>query len=331
MTQEPRAPVSEVVRVSAPTEGRNPRTLDIDTLPTLELLRRINAEDRRVPEAVAAVLPALAVAVDGAAARYRAGGRIHYFGAGTSGRIAVLDAVELWPTFSVSPERFVAHLAGGAEAMVRSREGSEDDADSGAADAADVRAGDVAVGLAASGRTPYVRGAMRAARAAGALTIAVTANPDAPLAADVHHHIGCDTGPEVIAGSTRLKAGTAQKLVLNAFSTALMVRAGKTYSNLMVDVVATNAKLRGRVITMLVEASGEDEHACVAALAAADGDTKTALVTLLAGVDPTTARAALQRSDGVVRAALGVLAVRDGQDPPATPPAAARRPDEEPT
>ena len=321
----------DIVRVSAPTEARNPRTLDIDTLPTLELLRRINDEDRRVPEAVAEVLPALAEAVDGAAARFKAGGRIHYFGAGTSGRIAVLDAVELWPTFSVPPERFVAHLAGGAEAMVRSREGSEDDADLGALDAADVTAADVAVGLAASGRTPYVRGAMRAARAAGALTIAVTANPDAPLAADVHHHIGCDTGPEVIAGSTRLKAGTAQKLVLNAFSTAVMVRAGKTYSNLMVDVVATNAKLRGRVITMLVEASGAPESECLAALAAADGDTKVALVTLLAGVDPATARTALERSDGVVRAALGLVAARDSRPPPTTPPPPPPRSDEEPT
>lgn len=293
--------------VESPTEVRNPRTTDIDILPTLQVLEQLNAEDRTVAPAVARVLPELAAAIDAALARYLAGGRIHYFGAGTSGRLAIADAAELPPTFSAGADRVIAHHAGGAATVGLAVEDVEDDDSAGAADAAGLGADDIAVGLSASGRTPYVGGALRAARRAGALTILISANPRAALAAHVDHHIGVDTGPEAIAGSTRLKAGTAQKLVLNSFSTALMIRLGKTYSNLMVDVIPANAKLRGRVLRILMEATGCDEAACADALAAADGDTKTALVSLLAGVDAGAAATALRQGDGRVRAALAAI------------------------
>lgn len=294
-------------QVESPTEARNTRTADIDVVPTLQALEQINAEDHIVASAVRAVLPELAAAVDAALVRYRAGGRVHYFGAGTSGRIAVADAAELPPTFSSPPDRVIAHHAGGTATVGLAAEQVEDDAEAGAADAAAVRSGDVAIGLTASGRTPYVAGALRAARRAGALTVLISANPHAPLAADTDHHIGVDTGPEAIAGSTRMKAGTAQKLVLNSFSTALMIRDGKTYSNLMVDMVPANAKLRGRVLRILMEASGADEARCAAALAAADGHTRTALVCLLTGADIPAAAAALHDAGGGVRAALAAL------------------------
>lgn len=295
------------VRVTSPTEGRNPRTHQIDQLRTVDVLRLINDEDRTVAPAVAVVLPALAEAVDRACERLRRGGDVHYFGAGTSGRLGVQDAAELPPTFSVAPGRFVAHQAGGGGAVSRARESAEDHAALGAADAGGLRAIDVAVGLTASGRTPYVRGVLEAAAATGALRVLVTANPDADLAPLADVHVGVDTGPEVIAGSTRMKAGTAQKLVLNAFSTALMVRLGKTWSNLMVDVVAKNDKLRGRVLTILEEATGAGEARCAAALAQADGDLKVALVCLLGDTDAASARVALARADGVPRTALALL------------------------
>jgi N-acetylmuramic acid 6-phosphate etherase len=246
--------------------------------------------------------------VDTAVQRFAEGGRIHYFGAGTSGRLGLLDAAELPPTFGGAPDRVVAHHAGGGGAAARAVEDAEDHEVAGAADAAEVGAGDVAIGISASGRTPYVAGALQVAGRAGAFTVLVSSNPQAPLAEVVDRHVCVDTGPEPIAGSTRMKAGTAAKLVLNSFSTALMVRLGKTYSNLMVDVAANNAKLRGRVLSILAEASGQDEPSCAAALDAAGGDTKTALVSLLADTDPTSARAALAESEGSVRTALTRLA-----------------------
>ena len=213
-------------RVAAPTEERNPATADIDAVPTVEVLRLLNAEDARVPAAVAAVLPALAEVVDETVRRLRAGGRVHYFGAGTSGRVAVMDAAELIPTFGLPPGVVVAHIAGGIQALTIPVEGAEDSAEGGAADAAEVTAGDVVVGLTASGRAPYVAGALRAARAVGAYTALVSANPDAALAGEADVHLGPDTGPEAIAGSTRLKAATAQKLILNGLSTAAMIALG---------------------------------------------------------------------------------------------------------
>jgi N-acetylmuramic acid 6-phosphate etherase len=290
-----------------PTEGRNPRTLDIDMLPTLEVLRLINAEDERVPHAVAQALPQVAEAVDLAVETLRGGGRVHYFGAGTSGRLAVLDAAELPPTFGIEPGWVVAHHAGGLGAISQATEGVEDDVELGAREAADLRDGDLAVGVTASGRTPYVVGALRAAAGAGARTVLVSSNPSAAAGADVDVHIAVDTGPEAVTGSTRMKAGTAAKLVLNAMSTAVMVRLGRTYSNLMVSVNALNSKLRGRLIKILVEATGMDAETCATALADSGGDTRTALVSLLCDVPSDCAAEALAGSGGAVREALRTI------------------------
>jgi len=302
-------------RVVAPTEERNGSTTDIDLLPTLEVLRLLNAEDATVPRLVAEVLPALAEAVDLAVAAVLAGGRVHYFGAGTSGRVAVMDAAELLPTFGLDHQTVVAHHAGGLRALAQPAENAEDDSATGGRDAAQLTRLDVAVGLTASGRTPYVGGALRGAREAGAATVLVSANPAAELAALADVHIGVDTGPEAIAGSTRLKAATAQKLVINGFSTALAVRLGRTYSNLMVDVMATNAKLRGRLVTILQEATGRPAGACTDALAEARGELKTALVSLLAGCSVDDARRRLEAASGNARLALadgGPAPVADG-------------------
>lgn len=305
---------TQYARVQSPTEERNPRTTRIDLVPTLEVLRMLNDEDRVLPDAVRAVLPALATVVDEAARRLAAGGRMHYFGAGTSGRLAVMDAAELIPTFGLAPDVVVAHHAGGAPALLRPTENIEDDPQRGATEAEVVEAGDIVVGLTASGRTPFVGGALRAARAAGAYTVLVSANPRAELARDADVHLAVDTGPEAVAGSTRLKAGTAQKLVLNSLSTALMVALGRTYSNLMVEMNAANAKLRGRVLTILTEASGEPEEECARALAESGGEVKTAIVALIAGVDAQAARAALGTGEGRVRAALQALGARGAGD-----------------
>jgi len=297
------------VIVRAPTEERNSGTYDIDLLPALEVLRQINAEDTTVPAAVGAVLPELARAVELGVAALESGAAIHYFGAGTSGRIAAQDAAELPPTYGVPAEWVVAHHAGGGEALARAVEGIEDDWESGRIDAAGVAEGSLVVGLAASGRTPYVGGALEAARERGASTVLISANPGASLAGAADVHVGVSTGAEVIAGSTRMKAGTAQKLALNAFSTAVMVRMGRTFSNLMVGVDATNGKLRGRVVTILTQATGLDEGACAEALTAADGDTRVALVSLLADVDAARAARALGTARGRVRDALAQLGV----------------------
>ena len=298
----------DMVRVDSPTELRNPATTDIDQLSTLDILYKINAEDATVPGAVAAVLPELARLVDFAVAALRAGHRVHYIGAGTSGRLAVLDAAELIPTFNIPGDWFMPHHAGGAGALLRAVENAEDDANAGAAEMREhVRAGDVVVGLTASGRTPYVVGALAAARELGARTALVSANPGASANSSVDVPIAVDTGPEAIAGSTRMKAGTAQKLVLTSFSTATMVRFGRTYSNLMVSMRATNAKLRGRTLRILREATGASEQDCADALAAADGDLKVALVMLVAGTDPARAAAAIEGAEGHVRTALAAL------------------------
>ena len=290
--------------VSSPTEERHPGTHALDSMSTLELLTALNDEDARVAPAVLQVLPALASAVDLAVERIRAGGTVHYFGAGTSGRLAVIDAAELMPTFNAPVGLFVAHHAGGAEALLTAVENAEDDAELGAQEASMVGPRDVVVGLTASGRTPYVAGALAAASARGALTVLITANPHSELAGTVGYLLAVDTGPEVITGSTRLKAGTAQKLVLNSFSTAVMVRLGRTWSNLMVDMVATNAKLRGRVIRILCEATGADELAARHALERASGELKPALLSLLAEVEPHAARVALEHHQGSVAQAL---------------------------
>lgn len=295
------------LRIDAPTEQRNPDTVDLDLLATEPLLRLINAEDQRVAPAVERALPDLARAVDVAVRVLQDGGTIHYFGAGTSGRIATMDAAELAPTFGLDPRCVVPHHAGGATAMDAALEDVEDDVASGRAEADELGPRDLAVGLTASGRTPYVAGALSRARENGAATVLVSANPRAQIAPGADIHVCAETGPEVLAGSTRMKAGTAQKLVLNAFSTAVMVRLGRTYSNLMTSVVAKNAKLNGRMVTILAEASGRDLDVCTRALAEADNDLRLALVQLLADVDHDRAARALHQADGVVRAALNIL------------------------
>lgn len=305
MTQSPWLP--EGGAATSPTELRNARTLDIDLLPTESLLERLNDEDATVATAVRQALPDLAKIVDAAARALRSGGRIHYFGSGTSGRLAFLDAAELGPTFGLRPGVVVAHIAGGVPALTRAAENAEDDAASGAADAAGVTAADVVMGLSASGSAAYVSGALSASRQAGAVTALITGNRDSPLAKFADIVVLADTGPEAITGSTRLKAGTAEKMLLNSFSTALMVRDGRTFSNLMVRLAPVNAKLRTRQVRLLRQASGAAEAESAAALAAADGDVSVALVTLLSGAGTAAARVALDKSDGVVRAAIDWL------------------------
>ncbi|MCA5894804.1 N-acetylmuramic acid 6-phosphate etherase [Isoptericola sp. NEAU-Y5] len=295
-----------VVRLASPTEERNPRTTDIDLLSTADLVRVILDEDAGVASVVRAERFRVTQMVDLAVTAIRAGGRVHYAGAGTSGRLGVLDAVELAPTYGVGAEWFDAHLAGGPDAMTVSVEGAEDDAEVGRRDLDHVGPHDLVVGLAASGRTPYVAGALDLARERGARTALVSANPGAPLAVGVDVAILLDTGPEAVTGSTRMKAASAQKIVLNTFSTATMVRLGKTYSNLMVDVRATNAKLRARLVRLLAQATGLDPEDCAAVLAEAGGEVQVALVMLLAGVEGATARRALDGSGGV-RGALSRL------------------------
>ncbi|WET79162.1 N-acetylmuramic acid 6-phosphate etherase [Amycolatopsis sp. QT-25] len=301
----------QVVHVDSPTEQRNPRTTDIDLMSTMGILGAINAEDRRVPEAVAAVLPQVARAVDFAVEALRSGHRVHYFGAGTSGRLATLDAAELVPTFNVPSDWFIAHHAGGARALRQAVEDAEDNAKAGAAEVTEsVVPGDFVLGLTASGRTPFVLGALAAASRRGARTALVSGNPAAVPPPGVDVLIAVDTGPEAIAGSTRMKAGTAQKIILTAFSTATMIKLGRTYSNLMVSMRATNAKLRGRTIRILREATGMSMADCSDALTEADGDLKVALVHLLSGEDVANAAKALAANDGHVRKALDSLRVR---------------------
>lgn len=290
----------------ATTEGRNNRTMDLDEFTVHELLTAMNDEDRLVPDAVRRVLPAVERTVDLAVTALRSGGRLIYQGAGTSGRLGVLDAAECPPTFGVSPGLVLGVLAGGDAAMFRSEEGAEDSAERGRDDLAalDLSAADVVIGIAASGRTPYVLGGLDYARSVGASTVALSCNPGAAISAHAEVAIEIDNGPEVLTGSTRLKAGTSQKLVLNMISTAAMVRTGKAFSNLMVDVAPSNVKLADRVVRIIGEATGCDEAAARAAADAADGHAKTAIVMILADVDAPTARARLAAADGFVRAAI---------------------------
>lgn len=303
----PARPDAAVLSGALPTEARNPLSLDIDLWPTEAILELLHSEDRAAVASVQSAIPALASAVDLGVAALSQGGSIHYFGAGTSGRLAVLDAAELQPTYGVSDDLVVAHVAGGVAALVTARENVEDDERLGAVETAHLGPPDLVVGLTASGRTPYVGGALRGARAVGARTVLVTANPEAPLAEHADVLVVCDTGAEVVVGSTRMKAGTAQKLVLNSFSTAVMIRSGRTYSNLMDHMRTTNAKLRARAVTVLAMASGLDRHDCATVLADADGEVPTALVVLLAGVPTAVARQALADCGGVVRRTLRAL------------------------
>ncbi len=267
-----------------PTEGIDTATAQLDTLGSSDLVRTLIAANRTSVDAAERSTEAIAGAVDAVVRALRARRHVHYVGAGTSGRLAILDAAELPPTFGVSPDLVRAHIAGGSPAIVRAVEGAEDDSHAGAALGAVFAAGDVVIGLSASGGAPYVLGALVAARVAGATTIGIANAPGSPLLRDADIAIVLDTGAEPIAGSTRLKAGTAQKIVLNAISSAAMVQLGKVYGNLMVDVVATNVKLKRRAERLVHTILGEQVDAG-AVLAAAGGNVKRAVVMQRLGVD----------------------------------------------
>jgi N-acetylmuramic acid 6-phosphate etherase len=288
------------------TERHVPDHADLDLRPTRSLVELVNDEDSKVAVAVRSAGDQIAAAIDAVVERMRRGGRLVYVGAGSSGRLALVDAAECGPTFGVPPGLVIALVAGGPDALAVAQEAAEDDAGAGAVDveAAGVGPDDAVVALSASGVTPYVVGAVRAAAAAGALTVGVVCAEGSELGTLVDHEIVAVVGPEVIAGSTRMKAGTAQKLVLNAISTIAMVRLGKTFGNLMVDVVASNAKLRARARRAVALASGASLEQADAALEAANGEAKVAIVSLVAGLDATGARERLERSGGVVRTAL---------------------------
>ena len=296
---------SELALDQLATEGINPASAGIDRMTSLELARVMNEADASVAPAGAQPWPQIAAALAAITDRLAAGGRLIYMGAGTSGRLGVLDASECPPTFNTPPDQVVGWIAGGPAALTTSIEAVEDDPDLGRADAArlQIAAGDVLVGIAASGRTPYVLGALTYAREVGALTIALACNADPPIGRPADITIAVETGPEIVSGSTRLKAGTAQKMVLNMLSTGVMIRLGKTYGNLMVDVQLTNAKLRRRAVAILETVTGLSTEDATALLADA-GDTKTAIVAALAGVPPVAARERLRAAGGVVRRAL---------------------------
>ncbi|MFD8763848.1 N-acetylmuramic acid 6-phosphate etherase [Streptomyces mirabilis] len=288
------------------TEAFRPELSEIDRLSTLEIAKIMNAEDATVPTAVATQLPRIAAAIDAVAERMSRGGRLIYAGAGTAGRLGVLDASECPPTFNTDPSEVVGLIAGGPSAMVTSVEGAEDSKELAEADLKELSLtpDDTVVGVSASGRTPYAVGAVEHARARGALTIGLSCNAHSALAAAAEHGIEIVVGPELLTGSTRLKAGTAQKLVLNMLSTITMIRLGKTYGNLMVDVRASNEKLRARSRRIVALATGASDEEIEQALAATDGEVKNAILTILGGVDGPTAARLLEESDGHLRAAL---------------------------
>ncbi|MCT9003432.1 N-acetylmuramic acid 6-phosphate etherase [Streptomyces rhizosphaerihabitans] len=288
------------------TEAFRPELSEIDRLPTLEIARLMNGEDATVPTAVAAQLPLIAAAIDDIAERMSRGGRLIYAGAGTAGRLGVLDASECPPTFNTDPSQVVGMIAGGPSAMVTSIEGAEDSRELAAADldALAVTADDTVVGVSASGRTPYAVGAVEHARKQGALTVGLSCNAHSALAAAADHGIEVVVGPELLTGSTRLKSGTAQKLVLNMLSTITMIRLGKTYGNLMVDVRASNEKLRARSRRIVALATGASDEEIERALSTTDGEVKNAILTILSGVDGPTAARLLEESEGHLRAAL---------------------------
>ena len=288
------------------TEQRNVRTLNIDQLPTLEMLTLINEEDHRVAEAVKEVLPQVAKAVDTIYEKMAAGGRLIYVGAGTSGRLGVLDAVECPPTFGVPYELVVGLMAGGPSAFVKAAEGAEDRYDQGRQDLMDIQfsAADALVGIAASGRTPYVLGAMDYAHEVGAPVMALTCCRNSEMSRHADITMDPVPGPEVLTGSSRLKSGTAQKLILNMLSTATMIKLGKAYSNLMVDMKASNEKLYNRAVRIVSTAAEVDAETAEAALKQCDFHCKTAITMLLLGVTAQEARAALENAHGHISQAI---------------------------
>jgi N-acetylmuramic acid 6-phosphate etherase len=288
------------------TEQRNPRTRGLDKKSSSEIVRAMNREDKRVAVAVGRAAPQIARAVDAIVKAFESGGRLIYIGAGTSGRLAVLDASECPPTFGTPPQMVQALIAGGARAIRHAVEGAEDSASNGSRDLRRIglESNDVVVGIAASGTTPYVLGALRFARQRKAITVSITSNAGSALAREAEIAIVVETGPEIVAGSTRLKAGTAQKLVLNMLSTAAMARIGRVYENWMVAVALTNQKLKHRGARILEEAAGVSPSAAAHALRLAGHDMPTALVMLKTGVAASDARKRLTSARGNVRKAL---------------------------
>ncbi|MDW1981685.1 N-acetylmuramic acid 6-phosphate etherase [Vibrio sp. Vb0304] len=285
------------------SEGRNPDTMDIDLLPSLDIVQRINQQDKLVPLAVEKVLPEIAEAVDKITEAFKVGGRLFYIGAGTSGRLGVLDASECPPTFGTDPEMVVGIIAGGKEAMFRAKEGAEDDPALGEQDLKEntLTQRDVVVGIAASGRTPYVIGGLEYANELGATTVALSCNPDSPIADIADIAISPVVGPEALTGSTRLKSGTAQKLVLNMLTTASMIRLGKSYQNLMVDVKATNAKLVARAARIVMQATDCTNQEAKTALKETNYDAKLAILMILTGLDRESATEQLNAKQGYLR------------------------------
>ena len=288
------------------SEDRNPRSMEIDLFPTVEVLRSINEEDKGVPSAVEKVIPQIAEAVDDIVRAFRKGARLVYIGAGTSGRLGVLDASECPPTFSVPDGMVVGLIAGGTEALMHAIEGAEDDPDQGRQALADIglTADDVVVGIAVSGRTPYVIGALTYAKTLGARTVALSCNPNSAIAAIADIAISPVVGPEILTGSTRLKSGTAQKLILNMLTTASMIRIGKTYQNLMVDLHASNQKLVARAARIVMQATGCSSDEAREVLDLTENDVKLAILIQITGMDVGSARAALEGAGGFLRKAI---------------------------
>lgn len=288
------------------TEATDPRFADIDRMSVARLAETMNDADATVPAAVRRALPQIVPAIEAASERMASGGRLIYIGAGTPGRIGIVDASECPPTFSTPPELVFAIMAGGPGAIVTPVEGAEDDADAGVAavDDAEIGPRDTLIGIASSGRTPYVVAAVRRARERGALTVGLSCNTDTVLSETAEHGIEVEVGPEVLAGSTRLKSGTAQKLVLNMFSTIVMVQQGKVYGNLMVDLKATNHKLRERAVRMVQTIAEVDRDTAATALEASGFSVKVAVVMIRRGEDADTAAIRLSDADGRLRNAL---------------------------
>lgn len=298
--------ISELGRLVS--EERNPNTMHIDLLPTLDLLREINSEDSLVPAAVQKVIPEIAAVVDEIVAAFRKGGRLVYIGAGTSGRLGVLDASECPPTFGVPPGMVVGLIAGGPDALTRSIEGAEDDPEQGkqALRDIDLTAADVVVGIAVSGRTPYVIGALQYAKSLGATTVALSCNANSLIAGVADLEISPVVGPEVLTGSTRLKSGTAQKLILNMLTTASMIRIGKSYQNLMVDVTASNQKLVARASRIVIQATGCSSEEARSTLDQTGNNVKLAILIVITGMDVAHARMALNQAGGFLRKAINM-------------------------
>ncbi|WP_265498170.1 N-acetylmuramic acid 6-phosphate etherase [Providencia rustigianii] len=290
------------------TESRNTASMDIDQLSTIEMLKVINDEDKKVPVAVEKTLPQIAQLVDKVAEAFLNGGRLIYSGAGTSGRLGILDASECPPTYGTPHEQVIGLIAGGHQAIFRAVENAEDKPDLGEQDLKDIHfnSKDILVGIAASGRTPYVLGALKYAHSVGATTASISCNPDSPVSQSADIAITPVVGPEVVTGSSRMKAGTAQKLILNMITTGAMIRIGKVFGNLMVDVEATNAKLIERQTRIVMEATECDRNTAELALQQCDRHCKTAILMILSGLNADEARQLLANNNGFIRTALNI-------------------------